>query len=570
MSEPRRRNRLALLGILGIGLLGTVVALFAVVAVLTPSAPTLEEPSVLEITLDGGYAEGAVEDPFAELGLSDNGSSLYDLVRGLEAAATDDNIVAVRLDVRSPMLGLAQQQELAQAVAKVRDVGKPVVAHLVADMVTNGRYYAASQADEVWTTPEAFWMIQGLQADVEFYRGTLDKLQIEPDVIMFKEYKSAGETFLNTERSEPMREALTAVLGDAQRMWVEGVAARRELSVDAVQGLVDAGAMAPGAAKDAGLVDAFGYADEVTDALTERLGFDEYTKIELDTYLETLAGPSSEGRIALIFGEGPIVASGGDDGNPFASGSMISGPSLAKDIRDATESDRVKAIVLRVNSPGGSAVGSDLVWREIQRARDQGIPVVVSMSSVAGSGGYWISMGADAIVAQPATITGSIGVVFTKLNVRGFYEWLGANVDSVSFAENSNLMSPYHSLDEAQYDKLESIIGVMYESFVNKVADGRGMSFEEVEPLAHGRIWSGEDALEHALVDRLGGLDEAFALAAEKASLDLEGTDVEVFPEAKSLFERLAEGELSVTTAPPTEAQVRSWIEQLAEPRASV
>ncbi len=570
MSEPRRSNRTVLFVILGLGLFATIAAAGFVFAMLSPSPATLDEPSVLEITVDGGYVEGSVDNPLAELGFSDDGSSLYDLTRALDHAATDENVAAVRLDVRSPLLGFAQQQELAQAVARFRESGKPVVAHLQADMVSNGRYYVASTADEVWSTPEALWMIQGLQADVMFFRGVLDKLKIEPDVLMFKEYKSAGEPFQNTEMSDPMREALTAVLGDVQRMWIEGVATRRELTPEEVRGVVDAGVMTPQGAEDAGLVDHFGYADEVSDALEERLGLDDYAKVELGRYLETLPEPSSEQRIAVVFGEGPILAAEGDDGNPFADTSTIYGPKLARAIRKAAETDRVKAIVLRVNSPGGSAVGSDLVWREIQRAKADGIPVIVSMSSVAGSGGYWISMGADAIVAQPSTITGSIGVVFTKLNVRGFYEWLGATVDSVSFAENSDLMSPYHSLDEEQYAKLESAIGVMYEHFVTKVADGRGMSFDDVEPLAHGRIWSGEDARERKLVDELGGLSAAIALAADKASVDAASTDIEVFPKSKTFFERLAEGELGVTTSSPSPAQVRAWLERLAEPRANV
>lgn len=570
MSE-RRSNRTALFVILGFAAVTVLGAVLVVYSLISSSKPKIDEPSVLELTLDGGYVEGKIDDPLAELGLSGGGNSLYELVRAIDHAAGDDKILGLRLIIRSPAIGFAQQQELAQSIARVREAGKPVVAHIEADMVTNGRYLLATTADEVWTSPEAFWLIQGLQADVEFYRGTLDKLKIEPDVIMYKEFKSAGETFLNKEMSEPMREAITTVLSDIQRMWIEQVADRRGLTVDAVRGLVDEGAMTPAAAKEAGLVDRFGYADELTDALEEKLGLDDYESVKLGKYLKTLPKPESDDRIALIFGEGPIVASEADEANPFADNSMIHGPKLARDIRKAADADRVKAIVMRVNSPGGSAVGSDFVWREIQRAKDKGIPVVVSMSSVAGSGGYWISMGADAIVAQPATITGSIGVVFTKMNVRGFYEWLGASVDSVSFAENSDLMSPFHSLDDEQYAKLHGIVGAMYESFVTKVADGRGMTFDEVEPLAHGRIWTGEDALERKLVDRLGGLDDAIALAAEKASVDLQSTDVEVFPKAKSVWERLAEGDLAVSTpSTPSSAQVRAWVEHLAEPRASV
>ncbi|MEN0063651.1 MAG: signal peptide peptidase SppA [Myxococcota bacterium] len=570
MSE-KRPNRTALFVVLGLAAVATIASIGLIYSLLSGTTPSLDEPSVLEVTLDGGYADGKIEDPLAELGLSSSGNSLYDVVRAIDNAASDANVEALRFTVRSPSLGLAQQQEIEQAVNRFRESGKPVFSHLSGDMVTNGRYYLASMGDEVWATPESFWLIQGLQADVTFLRGMLENLKIEPDVIMFKEYKSAGEPYKNTEMSEPMREALTTVLEDVQRMWIEGVAQRREIGVDAVRELVNAGALTPQAAKDGKLVDHLGYADELTDAIKERLGRDSYERIKLSKYVQTLPEPDSDERIALIFGEGPILAEEADDSNPFANNQAIYGPKLARDIRKAAKEDRVKAIVLRVNSPGGSAVGSDYVWREIMRAKDKGIPVVVSMSSVAGSGGYWISMGADAIVAQPATITGSIGVVFSKLNVRGLYEWAGANIESISLAENSSLMSPYHSFDEAQYARVEGVIGSLYESFVNKVAEGRAMTFDEVEPLAHGRIWSGEDALDIKLIDELGGLREAVALAATKASLDAATTDVEIFPKTKSVFEKLAEGDFGVSTpSTPTAAQLRTWIDELAQPRASV
>ena len=571
MSESERPNRTALYAILGFGLLALVVSVVVVFALIPKGASELDEPTVLKITLDGGYSDAPVDDPLADFGLSEGSDSLYDVVRGIEHAAGDENVAALRLDIRSPSMGFAQMQEIALAVAKVREAGKPVISHIEADMVTNGRYFLASTADELWATPQAFWLVQGLHADVEFFRGILDKLQIKPDIIMFKEYKSAGERLLNKEMSEPMREALTAVLGDIQRLWIEHVAERRELSVEAVTAFVDEGAIPPEAAEELGLVDRFGHHDELDEVLRERLELEEYEQIKLSEYLKTIAGPESDDRIALVFGEGPIVADESDESNPFVDNSTIYGPKLARSIRNAAKKDRVKAIVLRVNSPGGSAVGSDLVWREIERAQESGKVVVVSMSSVAGSGGYWISMGADAIVAHPATITGSIGVVFTKLNVRGLYEWLGASVDTVKFAENSDLMSPFSSLDDAQYAKLESIIGTMYGNFVTKVAEGRGLTFDEVEPIAHGRIWSGEDALDLKLVDQLGGLSDAVALAAEKSGVDPETTDVEVFPEARSMWQRLTDGDFSTTTpSQPSTAEVRAWIEQLAEPRASV
>ncbi|MBW2256232.1 MAG: signal peptide peptidase SppA, partial [Deltaproteobacteria bacterium] len=241
------------------------------------------------------------------------------------------------------------------------------------------------------------------------------------------------------------------------------------------------------------------------------------------------------------------------------------------DIREAAECDDVKAIVFRVNSPGGSAVGSDVIWREIERAQEAGKPVVVSMSSVAGSGGYWIAMGADAIVAHPTTITGSIGVVFGKLNVRGFYEWIGANVESISFAENADLLGPFETMSEEDRAQVRGVMESLYEQFKAKVAEGRGMEPDKVERLAKGRIWSGVDAKAHGLVDELGGLDTAVALAAEKAGLAPENVCLVVHPEPKSFFEQVLEGELEATTpnvgVALDPAKVQAILEDLEQPR---
>jgi protease-4 len=328
------------------------------------------------------------------------------------------------------------------------------------------------------------------------------------------------------------------------------------------------GIFAGPAALEAGLVDHMGYADQVRESLREHAGTDEYQKLKFDDYLKQVKDTAPEGAptIAVVFGEGPISASSGG-ANPFETSANIYGPKVAKAIREAAEDEEVDAIVFRVNSPGGSAVGSDFIWREIERAQEAGKPVVVSMSNVAGSGGYWVAMGADAIVAHPSTITGSIGVVFGKFNVRGLYEWLGASVDSVTLSENADLMSPFHSMDEDQLRAVHGTVQVMYDDFVRKVAEGRGMDFAAVEPLAHGRIWSGQDALGHGLVDALGGLDVAIDLAREEAGIDGEAR-VAVYPAKKEWIELLLEGELSIESPELDHAAaLEALIEELETPK---
>ena len=531
--------------------------------------PKVEEGTVLEVVLDGSFTEAPVENPFAEFGLPVSANSLWDLRRALRAASEDENIAGVLVVARNVQLGFAQHQELAAEFERYREVsGKSVYAIIETELIGDGNYYAVTGASRIWATPEAWWMVNGLHADVTFWKGTLDKLQIEPDVLMYKEYKSAGETFANETMSEPMRESLTDVLGDLQANWMKDVAERRGFDVERLEAVVNEGTVTGARAVELGLVDELGYRDQIIDLFKSEAEVDEYTKISVAKYLQKQSPPELQGdRIALIFGEGPIVSAPSDD-NPFSQGSMINGPTVAKHIRRAVEDDDVKAIVFRVNSPGGSAVGSDFIWREIERAQAEGKPVVVSMSSVAGSGGYWVAMGADAIVAHPTTITGSIGVVFTKFNIRGFYAWMGANVESVSFNDNSDLISPFSSFTEEQRAQVDAVIEATYNSFVDKVAEGRGMTFDEAEPLAHGRIWSGEDAVDNGLIDALGGLDVALERAASEAGLTLDDMDVVIYPKAKPFIEQLLEGELGeVHSSAPDLAEVELWLQALGTPQ---
>ncbi len=553
----------------GLGLIGVVAGVIA----LSDRSVPVDEGSALEITLDGAYTEGPGADPLAELGLAGApAASLWEVRTALRAAATDDRISGVLLTIRSPQLGMGQAEELASELERFRtESNKPVHALIQTDLVDDNNYYLASAASKVWVSPEAWWMVNGLQAEATFWRGTLDWLKIEPEVIMFKEYKSAGEPFQNYEMSDPMREALADVLDDIHGTWVDEVAARRSFDRDDLAGLVNQGTIPGARALEIGLADALGYRDQVEAALQAEAGTEEYAHIGLKKYLAAIDEPEKKpGRVAVIFAEGPIVS---DEGNelPFpGSGAMIYGPEVADQIREAADDEAVRAIVLRVNSPGGSAVGSDLIWREIERAQADGTPVVISMSSVAASGGYWLSMGADRILAHDTTLTGSIGVVFTKLNVDGFYEWMGANIDTVRRGDNAGLLSPFEGFTESQREQVVQSIGATYDSFVAKVADGRGMEVSVVEPLARGRVWSGTAALDHGLIDEIGGLDAALTAAAELAGEDPSALTPTPFPEPKELFELLMEGELGASTrARPVvdPASLEAWVRQVSAPR---
>ncbi len=569
-DKPRRRSKvLWVLLLLVLVVICAPVALGVGAYLLLQTDEAAAEGTVLELRLGADLAQGPERDPFALL-TGESTGSFWALRRGLRRAARDASIAAVLLEVSNVAMDQATLSEVVAELERVEAAGKPVHVLLGGDLVGDGEFALASAGTHVWVLPETMWLVNGFSATVTFWRGTLEKLHVEPEVLMFREYKSAGEPYSRREMSPYFREALEDVVGDLQDLYVEGVVTRRGLDRAAFETLMSRGIFTGPEALEAGLVDELGYLDQVREALREVAGTDEYEGLGLSRYLEggggTLELPEDAPQIALVFGEGPIVASSGSSGL-FGDSELFAGPEVAEAIRDAAEDDDVQAIVFRVDSPGGSAVGSDLVWREIQRAREAGKPVVVSMAGVAGSGGYWVAMGADAIVAHPNTITGSIGVVFSKMNVRGFYEWIGANVETIDFAENAGVMSGVSSLTEPQRAALVATLEHLYGRFKAKVAEGRSLELERVEELARGRIWSGRDALENGLVDGLGGLDVALGLARERAGIEGEA-QVVLFPEEKDPIEQLIEDLLDVGVPGGLDpATVEAWVEDQRRPR---
>ncbi len=433
MSKPRRSPWVPVIAVL----MTLVAFCFGGAAVLVWYATddSVEEGTVLELTLRGPLPEGPRSDPFAEL-TGDIPMSLWGVRRALRAAAEDDAVAGLLVQIERTGNGIAAYDTLVDELRRFAASDKPVHVLLRPDTVSDGAYYLASGGVTVWATPQALWNVNGFHLDVAFWRGTLEKLHIVPEWIMFKEYKSAGEPYSRDTMSEHYREAMDDVVGDLQEHWFDRVRERRGVDDSVLRALVGKGMFTSQEALAAGLVDELGYLDEVRDAIQEEVGTDDYRHTSLSSYLASVDDEDADHTVAIVFGEGPIYATSGSNA-PFSNDAAIHRPDVARAIRKAAEDDDVVGIVFRVDSPGGSAVGSDFIWREIQLARDAGKPVVVSMASVAGSGGYWVSMGADAIVAQEATITGSIGVVFGKFNIRGFYEWIGANVESLSYADNA-------------------------------------------------------------------------------------------------------------------------------------
>jgi protease-4 len=506
--------------------------------------PKVESGAVLELRLEGTLAEASPDNPLAALmGGGGQVLSLAGLRRLADELQTDTKVAGVLLEIGPIQSGLASVDEAREAIGRIRAAKKPVYAVLVGDFVEEKDYLLATAADRIILSPEAGALLNGFVSEPTFLRGTLDKLRVEPQFFQFKEYKGASEAYMNKAMSAPLREELTAILEGFYRHFVTVVADRRGLPEETLRALFDRGGLTAKEALEAKLVDELGYAQDAEAALRQAAGVKDGKARRLSAGKFLAAHePSTKGAaIAVVYAVGAITAS--PSASPFSSDG-IRGPVTAAAIREAAEDDDVKAIVLRVNSPGGSAVGSDFVWRAIKEARMKK-PVVVSMGDVAGSGGYWISMGADAIVAHPTTITGSIGVVGGKFNVRGLLDLGGASVDEVKVGANANLMSPYRTFDEAQAERWTAWMGQVYEDFVRRAAEGRHLTYEVLEPLAHGRIWTGVDAQERKLVDEVGGFRRALELAREKAKLAKDAPSHLVrFPKEKSFLTALQEGEL--------------------------
>ena len=574
---PKRKSRsgfwLLLFGFFFLGAWVVAVMVFWLfMRSMSPTPVKISDGTILELNLSGSYTEGPPAVDFGFFGSVEH-RSFWGLRRALQAAAEDDDIAGIFLSAHGAATGWAGAEEINGYLEQFKASGKPIYALLPSDLVSDLDYFLAASADRVWATPQTAGAINGLVAEAQFLRGSLEKLHIEPQVIMYKEYKSAGESYGNYEMSPYMREALDAVLRSTTSSFNSHVVEHRGLTQEQLDSFLARGMTTAPQLLEHGLVDELGYRDHVEAAFAALEGVDSYRGVSTASYLDSLPDerPSGGQRIAVIFGEGAIIAQAAAPAFPFFGAVAFSGPVVANHIRRAAEDSRVDAIIFRVNSPGGSPVGSDVVRREIQRARAGGTPVIVSMANVAGSGGYWVAMDADAIVAHSTTITGSIGVVFQKLNLDGFYEWLGAHVDQVATAPRANILG-FGPWGPGEREAVEKWMDEVYRSFTEGVAAGREMEVDRVLEIAKGRIWSGEDALERSLIDRVGGFEDALELAKEAAGLDLERDyPLVVYPRPKPFFQRLLNDDWVRTAVALTNGTGRlaaiDWLERQSEPR---
>ncbi|MFC7334417.1 signal peptide peptidase SppA [Rhodocista pekingensis] len=529
----------AVIGLLAVLLVGGAVAIGMM---LSPGRPTLPDSVVLELDLEKPLSEQAPGNPFAALS-SDQKATLHDVVATLDRAARDPRVKGLIAHAGTAEGGVATLQELRDAVERFRAAGKFALVHAE----TFGEfspgmqsYYLATAFDEIWLQPVGTLGITGVLSERPLLRGTLEKLKIEPQIDKRYEYKTAAEQFMEREPTPANKEMTESLIGDLYEQMVAGIAADRKLPIDAVNAAVDRAPLLDKEALELKLVDRLGYYDELVDAAKERTRSDKGTAktVALTDYRDAAEETDAQAPVvALVVGEGGITR-GESDSNPVTGSEGFGATDVAKAINAAAADSSVKAILFRVNSPGGSAVGSEVVRRAVKRAREQGKPVIVSMGDLAASGGYWVSMDADRIVAQPGTFTGSIGVLGGKMVTSGLTDMLGVSYGMTSRGKNATMWTTQQPYTPAELDRRAALLDDIYVQFTAGVSAGRNLPLEKVQEVAKGRVWTGRQAKEIGLVDALGGYATALAQTREVMGLSADApVRVALFPKPKSQFE---------------------------------
>ncbi len=552
----KRRNFSIVFAILGFVVFVVVVGFF-VLYLLLGRRPIVPSNARLTLRLSGDLAEITPDDVVSYLS-GRRTQTVRALVENLRKASVDDRIHSVLLrpaGLSTPHWG--KIQEIRDAVTAFKKSGKPVYAYL--EYGGDRDYYLASAADKVFLMPSSPLDVTGVATYELFLRGTLDRVGIVPDLHGIGDYKTAPNTFTEKAFTPAHREVDRSLNRDLYEQIVSGIAEGRKKSEDDVRRLLDEGPFLPEDALRAGLIDDVAYEDQVGEKL-KAVREGTVGDLEGDDYALVSArslGLNRGPRIAVMYVAGTIA--GGRSRYDPLEGPVIGSDTLIDYIRRVRKDQSVRAIVLRIDSPGGSATASDAVWRELMIARREreDRPIVVSMSDLAASGGYYIALPAQAIVAQPATLTGSIGIFGGKFATGGAYEKLGARADALSDGKNAEINSPLRPYNTAERQKLQEQLQAFYDQFVEKVAESRNSTPEKIDLLARGRVWTGRQAKENGLVDALGGLATAVSLAKQRAKIaDTSDVELVVYPPARSLYELLTD-QLSGTN---TGAALGSWL----------
>jgi len=504
----------------------------------------IEEHSILKLELNKKIVDRGSDNPFGSfdfMTMSPGKSlGLNTILENLEKAKDDENIDGIYLNLTGMDAGIATVQEIRNALLNFKESGKFIVSY--ANYYSQGTYYLASVSDKVYLNPEGVMEFVGLSAQLMFFKKALEKFGVKPVIIRHGKFKSAVEPFMLDKMSEANREQTATYVGSIWLSIQKSIAESKNMDIQELNNIADNLLLKnPESAVDLGFVDSLLYYDEMVDLLKEKTEAKEDKDLKLISLSKYTKVPKkrpegkkglAKDKIAVIYAAGEIVMGKGKDDN-------IGAASLSKTIMEARKDKKIKAIVLRVNSPGGSALASEIIWREVVLAKKEK-PVIVSMGDLAASGGYYIACAADTILANPNTLTGSIGVFGVLWNVQELMsEKIGITFDKVNTNRYSDIYSSTKTMEKEERAYIQNSVEDVYATFIEHVADGRGMTTGQVDSIGQGRVWSGTNAIEIGLIDKLGGLEDAIDIAAEKAELDY--YRVVSLPKQKEPFEKIME-----------------------------
>ena len=524
-----------LLGILCgvvIAALASIVLIFAVVR-FGDRKPSVADGSTLVMRMAGDIPERApveISLPFYE----ETGSpTMLETWQALNRAANDPKIKAIVFEPRGVRTGWGKLQELRGAIEKFKQSGKPVYAHLYSPHTAD--YYLASAADKIFLEHDDMLNVKGLRIEEMYYKNALDKLGVKMEIEHAGKYKDYGDQYSRTSMTPETREVLNSFLDEWFSDLVSVIAKGRRRSPEEIAKMIDDGPFLAGKAHDLGLIDTLGYEDDLYAQLKDKLKMKALKKVSLREYVRSTPTSKEKTRIALLVAEGGI--SGANNADPT---DEITAAGMIKLMKQVENDATIRGVIFRVNSPGGDAIASDEILHQAKILAKKK-PMVISMSDYAASGGYMVSMTGDPVIAYPGTITGSIGVVFGKVNLRGLYDKIGIQKETLKRGRFADIDSESQSLDPAERQKLREGIESTYKSFVSQVAEGRKRKFEDVEPLSQGRAWTGKQALSRGLVDEEGGLEAAITAIRKKANIpEKDRVAIVPFPERRSIFEQLS------------------------------
>ena len=525
-----------------VGFLLTFVVLFIILAAIIGASSgervvALKKNSVLHLTLDQPINDRGNDNPLANFSFASLSGSkqtgLNEILDNIGKAAADEHIAGIFLDISSIPSGIATIEEIRNALIEFKKSGKFIYAY--SEAFTQPSYYLATVADKIYLHPTGMAELKGLRSEVLFFKGTLDKLGVEPQVFRHGKFKSAVEPFIQDKLSDANRAQIRSYIGSIWNHIVEGIAKERKLTVSQVQDIASKMQVtnAP-AAVQFKMADELKYRDEVLEIIKQKTEANEIDEIEFVSIgkmvdVKDTRDKSGKDKIAIIYAEGDIVDGEGNDG-------QVGSVEFSKAIRKARLDEKVKAVVLRINSPGGSALASETIWREVMLTKKVK-PVIASMGNVAASGGYYIAAPCDTIVASPNTITGSIGVFGLFFNAKQMVNNIGVTVDTVKTNPFADIMTSARAVTAQESEVIQREVERIYDNFITRVSEGRHMTKANVDSIAQGRVWSGADAKRIGLVDVFGGLDKAIEIAAKKAGLT--GYRIQELPYQEDPFQKL-------------------------------